>query len=153
MRARAWLRSRTARTATTRTASRRAPGVFFDVFRKVDVNFGVCKRRPRPAARPGGHELRHPAGQRADSILSFRCIATDPGARMPPIARSVVHDQRHGAIVDDWITSVIDGRYKRGVSRDDPQNVIYDLRRGPRAGGGARYPAFKASLLRHEEWS
>jgi hypothetical protein len=30
---------------------------------------------------------------------------------MPPIARSVVHAQGT-ALVDDWITTIIDGRYE-----------------------------------------
>ncbi len=110
MRARAWLESNCAH-CHNRDGIAQSTGVFFDVFRKVDVNHGVCKRPTTAGSSSGGHEYDILPGSAADSILSFRIHATDPGARMPPIARSVTHEQAV-AVVDDWITSVIDARYE-----------------------------------------
>jgi len=47
----------------------------------------------------------------ADSIVSFRLHSENPSTQMPPISRSVAHDEAV-AIVDDWISSVVDGRYE-----------------------------------------
>ena len=110
MRARAWLESNCAH-CHNRDGLAQSTGVFFDVFRKVNVNHGVCKRPTTAGSSSGGHEFDILPGSAADSILSFRIHANDPGARMPPLARSVVHTEA-AALVDDWITSVIDGRYE-----------------------------------------
>jgi parallel beta-helix repeat protein len=110
MRARAWLESNCAHCHNPKGLAQ-STGVFFDVFRKVNVNHGVCKRPTTAGSSSGGHEFDILPGSSADSILSYRVHATAPGTRMPPIARSVVHAEGT-AVVDDWITSVLDGRYE-----------------------------------------
>jgi uncharacterized repeat protein (TIGR03806 family) len=110
LRARAWLESNCAHCHNQKGLAQ-STGVFFDAFRKVNVNFGVCKRPTTAGSSSGGHTFDVVPGSAADSILSFRIHATEPGIRMPPIARTVVHDQGT-AVVDAWITSVIDDRYE-----------------------------------------
>jgi len=110
LRARAWLESNCAHCHNQKGLAQ-STGVFFDVFRKVNVNFGVCKRPTTAGSSSGGRTYDVVPGSAAASILSFRVHATDPGTRMPPIARSIVHAQGT-ALVDDWITTIIDGRYE-----------------------------------------
>jgi parallel beta-helix repeat protein len=110
MRARAYLETNCAHCHNPKGLAQ-STGVFFDVFRKVNVNHGVCKRPTTAGSSSGGHEFDILPGSAAESILSYRVHATTPGARMPPVARSVVHTEGV-AVVDDWITSVIDGRFE-----------------------------------------
>ncbi len=61
----------------------------------------------------------HP-GVVSDSIVAFRIgpDATTPAARMPPIARSVVHDEGH-ALIEQWIQDVVvpdEARYPGSTS-------------------------------------
>jgi parallel beta-helix repeat protein len=110
VRARAWLESNCAHCHNQQGVAR-STGVFFDAFRKVDVNFGICKRPTTAGSSSGGHDFDIVPGSAMDSILSFRLHASTPGIQMPPIARSVVHDEAV-AVIDDWITTVIDGSYR-----------------------------------------
>lgn len=110
VRARAWLESNCAH-CHNQNGLAQSTGVFFDAFRKVNVNFGICKRPTTAGSSSGGHEFDIVPGSAADSILSFRVHSVDPGAQMPPIARSVTHDQAL-AVLDDWITTVIDADYE-----------------------------------------
>jgi len=110
VRARAWLESNCAHCHNQQGIAQ-STGVFFDAFRKVNVNFGICKRPTTAGSSSGGHEFDIVPGSAADSILSFRIHSVDAGARMPPIARSVAHDEAVD-VVDEWITSVIDGDYE-----------------------------------------
>jgi parallel beta-helix repeat protein len=110
MRARAWLEANCAH-CHNQNGLAQSTGVFFDVFRKVNVNFGVCKRPTTAGSSSGGHEFDIVPGSAAESILSFRAHSVDPAARMPPIARSVTHDEALD-VLDAWINGVIDGRYE-----------------------------------------
>lgn len=84
-------------------------GVYFDVFRKVDANFGICKS-PTAAGGEGsdGRPYDIVPGDADNSIVTFRIGhgATTPAARMPPIARSVVH-QEGVDLIEQWINDVI----------------------------------------------
>ncbi|HXC50765.1 MAG TPA: parallel beta-helix domain-containing protein [Candidatus Limnocylindrales bacterium] len=110
MRARAWLESNCAH-CHNQNGLAQSTGVFFDIFRKVNINMGVCKTPTTAGSSSGGHTYDIVPGSAADSILSYRAHSIDPGARMPPVARSVAHDEGL-AVLDDWITSVIDSRYE-----------------------------------------
>ena len=110
LRARAWLESNCAHCHNQKGLAQ-STGVFLDVFRKVNVNYGVCKTPTTAGSSSGGRLYDIVPGSADESILSYRTHATAPGIRMPPIARSVAHDEG-AAIVDAWITSVIDARYE-----------------------------------------
>ena len=110
VRARAWLESNCAH-CHNQNGLAQSTGVFFDAFRKVNVNFGLCKRPTTAGSSSGGHEFDIVPGSAADSILSYRVHSVQPGSQMPPIARSVTHDEAL-AVLDDWISTVIDGNYE-----------------------------------------
>ncbi|HYC55052.1 MAG TPA: parallel beta-helix domain-containing protein [Candidatus Binatia bacterium] len=110
MRARAWLETNCAH-CHNRDGLAQSTGVFFDVFREVDLNFGICKRPTTAGSSSGGHDFDIVPGSAATSILSFRAHSVIPGTQMPPMARSVAHEEAL-AVVDDWINSVIDARYE-----------------------------------------
>jgi parallel beta-helix repeat protein len=110
MRVRGWLESNCAHCHNANGLAR-STGVFFDVFRKVDINFGICKRPTTAGSSSGGHQFDIVPGSAADSIASFRLHSENPSTQMPPISRSVAHDEAV-AIVDDWIDTVVDGRYE-----------------------------------------
>ncbi len=84
-------------------------GLYLDVFRAVNESYGVCKRPTATGQEGNGGRTYdiHP-GNVGDSIMPFRIgpSATTPAARMPPLARSVVHTQGH-ALIEQWIRDVI----------------------------------------------
>jgi uncharacterized repeat protein (TIGR03806 family) len=84
-------------------------GLYLDVFRAVNESYGVCKRPTATGQEGNGGRTYdiHP-GNVGDSIMPFRIgpTATTPAARMPPLARSVVHAEGH-ALVEQWIRDVI----------------------------------------------
>jgi hypothetical protein len=61
----------------------------------------------------GGRNFDIVPGAASGSIVSFRVHSSDPRAQMPPIARSVSHNEEV-AILDDWIDNVVDERYEAG---------------------------------------
>lgn len=84
-------------------------GMYLDSIRAVDNTYGICKR-PTATGREGNggrtYDI-HP-GNVGNSIVPFRIgpEATLPAAKMPPIARSVVHDEGH-ALIEQWIRDVV----------------------------------------------
>jgi uncharacterized repeat protein (TIGR03806 family) len=84
-------------------------GLYLDVFRPVNESYGVCKRPTATGQEGNGGRTYdiHP-GNIGDSIMPFRIgpTATTPAARMPPLARSVVHAEGH-ALIEQWIRDVI----------------------------------------------
>jgi len=86
-------------------------GVFFDIFRHVNLNYAICKRPTTSGSSSGGNQYDIVPGHPNNSIVSFRIHSTDPSTQMPPIARSVVANEAVG-VIDDWIDSVVDGRYE-----------------------------------------
>ncbi|MGJ8669317.1 MAG: parallel beta-helix domain-containing protein [Oceanococcus sp.] len=109
-RARAWLETNCAH-CHNRKGLASSTGVFFDAFRKVDLNYGVCKLPNTAGSASGGRTYDIVPGSAADSIASFRIHAETSNINMPPIARSVVHDEA-AALIDGWINSVIDSDYE-----------------------------------------
>lgn len=84
-------------------------GYYLDVFRQVDQSYGICKG-PTAAGTEGsgGRSVDVKPGDADASILAYRTgpEADTPAARMPPIARSVVHGEAH-ALVRQWINDVV----------------------------------------------
>lgn len=84
-------------------------GLYLDSLRKVDLSYGVCKK-PTAAGQEGGNgrPVDIYPGNTSRSVLEFRIssAATSPAARMPPIARSVAHDEGHD-LIQQWINSVV----------------------------------------------
>ncbi|EKF73784.1 hypothetical protein A11A3_11908 [Alcanivorax hongdengensis A-11-3] len=89
-------------------------GFYLDHFRPVNVSYGVCKK---PTATGGGSCGRQHVivpGSADKSIISCRLAAQgDPERMMPPIARSVTHDEA-SALLDQWINTVVDSSYSNG---------------------------------------
>lgn len=85
-------------------------GMYLDSLRKVDGVYGICKRPTATGQEGNGGSTYdiHP-GVDTDSIMVFRIgpTATTPAARMPPIARSVVHVEGH-ALIQQWIRDVVE---------------------------------------------
>ena len=72
---------------------------------------GICKRPTTSGSSSGGNQYDIVPGHPNNSIVSFRIHSTDPSTQMPPIARSVVANEAVG-VIDDWIDTVVDGRYE-----------------------------------------
>ena len=96
-------------------------GLYLDSFRPIDSSFGICKQ-PTAAGQEGSGGLTYDIqpGAAHKSILEFRISpeATTPGARMPPLARSVVHDEGH-ELIERWIDEVVtadEARYPGSTS-------------------------------------
>ena len=91
-------------------------GYYLDHFREVNASYGVCKK---PTATGGGSCGRQHVvvpGSADSSILSCRVAAEDsPQRMMPPIARSVAHDEAT-ALIDQWINNVVDSDYTNGTA-------------------------------------
>ena len=78
---------------------------------KVDQAHGICKRPTATGSEgSGGHSFDIIPGNSAGSIIPFRIgvAATSPAARMPPLARSVVHSEGYD-LIEQWISDVIVG--------------------------------------------
>ncbi|MBD3658330.1 parallel beta-helix domain-containing protein [Marinobacter sp.] len=89
-------------------------GYYLDHFRTVDAGYGICKK---PTATGGGSCGRQHIvvpGDADSSIVACRMADdSDPQRRMPPIARSVAHDEGV-ALLTQWINTVVDSSYANG---------------------------------------
>jgi hypothetical protein len=110
MRTRAFLETNCAH-CHNRDGLAQSTGVFFDTFRRVNLNYGICKSPTTAGSSSGGRNFDVVPGSSNGSILSFRIHSTDASAQMPPIARSVTANEAV-AVIDDWIDTVVDGRYE-----------------------------------------
>lgn len=108
-RARAWLETNCAHCHNQKGIAQ-STGVFFDMFRTININYGICKSPTTAGSSSGGHQYDIVPGSAATSIASFRVHQADPSTQMPPLARSVVHAEGV-AVFDDWIDTVVDSRY------------------------------------------
>lgn len=105
MRARAWLETNCAHCHNKKGIAG-STGVFFDTFRIPNLNYGVCKPPNTGGSGSGGRPVAMTPGSSDESIVSFRIGSNDSGERMPPLARSVTHDEAV-AVVNDWINTVL----------------------------------------------
>ena len=109
VRTRAWLETNCAH-CHNRKGIAGSTGVFLDVFRKVDLNYGICKQPNTAGSSSGGRSRDIVPTSANDSIVSFRLHSEDLSVQMPPLARSVNHDEAT-ALVDLWINTVLDRDY------------------------------------------
>lgn len=88
-------------------------GFYMDSFRAVDGTFGICKKPTASGSEGRGGRLYdiHP-GRAVDSILPYRIgeEAVVAAAKMPPLARSVVHAEAFD-LISQWIDTVVDNSY------------------------------------------
>lgn len=84
-------------------------GLYLNASGPVGLAHGICKH-PTATGQEGsnGRPVDIWPGDPAKSILEFRIgpTATSAAAKMPPLARSVVHDEGH-ALIEQWIRDVI----------------------------------------------
>ncbi len=108
-RARAWLETNCAHchNAKGRAGS---TGLLMDVFRTVNLQYGVCKHPPAGGSGLGGHEVDILPLRASESIIPFRMENTNAGEKMPPLGRSVVHTESL-KLVRQWIDTVVDKDY------------------------------------------
>lgn len=86
-------------------------GYYLDHFREVDAGYGICKKPTATGGGSCGRQYVVVPGNSAESIVSCRLAAEhDPQRMMPPIARSIAHDEA-AALLDQWINTVVDGDY------------------------------------------
>ena len=105
IRARAWLETNCAH-CHNRKGLAGSTGVYLDVFRRVDLNYGICKTPNTGGSGSGGRSVAIMPADSDDSIVSFRIGSNDAGERMPPLARSVTHAEAV-TLVNQWIDDVI----------------------------------------------
>lgn len=109
LRARAWLETNCAHCHNSKGLAS-STGVFFDVFRNVNINYGICKFPNTAGSASGGRDYDIVPGNADESIASFRIHAEDSSINMPPLARSVTHDEGI-ALIDSWINLVVNSSY------------------------------------------
>ena len=86
-------------------------GLYLDTLRAVDTNYGICKGVTAAGGEgTGGRDFDIHPGRSDNSVIPFRMGTNDVTARMPPIARSVAHDEAV-ALVEQWIDTVVDESY------------------------------------------
>ena len=110
MRVRGWLETNCAH-CHNRKGLASSTGLFLDAFRKIDNAYGVCKSPVTAGSASGGRSFDIVPGSAADSILSFRIHAEQSSINMPPIARSVFHEEGV-ALIDAWINGVVNSSYE-----------------------------------------
>ncbi|MFT5889361.1 MAG: hypothetical protein ACI9BO_002188, partial [Zhongshania sp.] len=121
-RARGWLETNCAH-CHNRKGLAQSTGLYFDVFRKVNLSYGVCKEPITAGSSGGGRDYDIQPGLAGGeagsegSIISYRLHSVSPSVQMPPISRSVKHSEAV-AIVDSWINTVIDNRYENADCAD-----------------------------------
>ncbi|WP_353219930.1 parallel beta-helix domain-containing protein [Salinisphaera sp. S4-8] len=88
-------------------------GLYLDYFRPVNSSYGICKTPTAAGAGSDGRPHDIQPGSTDESIMPFRVGSNDVEARMPPIARSVVHEEAL-ELLDEWIENVVDSDYEDG---------------------------------------
>ena len=88
--------------------------MYLDWHREVNGVYGICKGPTATGTEGrGGRAYDIHPGDASDSIVPYRVgpDATTIAARMPPLARSVVHTEGYDLLVD-WIDNVVDDSYE-----------------------------------------
>ncbi len=83
LRTRAWLETNCAH-CHNRDGLAQSTGVFFDVFRDVDLHYGICKSPTTAGSSSGGRNFDIVPGSANDSIVSFRVHSTRRGRADAP---------------------------------------------------------------------
>jgi parallel beta-helix repeat protein len=81
--------------------------LFLDAHRVVNHSYGICKK-PVAAGKGSGENRLYDImpGDAAASIMHYRMSRTEPGVAMPPLARSVNHNEA-AALVAEWIDRLL----------------------------------------------
>lgn len=103
-RARAWLEVNCAHCHNP-AGSARTSGLDLRSVQSDAAKFGVYKSPVAAGKGSGGRKYDIIPGQPEDSILMFRLETEEPGARMPNLARNLVHEESN-ALIREWILSL-----------------------------------------------
>lgn len=103
-RARAWLEVNCAHCHSPHSSARTS-GLDLRVSQTDPVKFGVFKSPVATGNGSGGRRYDIIPGKPDESILVFRLESTDAGARMPNLARNLVHSEST-ALIREWIQSM-----------------------------------------------
>ncbi len=114
-RARAWLETNCAHCHNDKGRAG-STGLLLDVYRHVNLQYGVCKHPPAGGSGLGGYEVDILPKNAGESIIPFRIRNTTAGEQMPPIGRSVAHTESI-KLIESWINQVVDESYP-GASGD-----------------------------------
>jgi uncharacterized repeat protein (TIGR03806 family) len=109
MRARAYLETNCAHCHNNKGLAS-STGLYLDVFRNVNQNYGICKSPVTAGSASGGRSFDVVPGAADSSILSYRIHAENSSINMPPLARSVAHDEAV-TLIDSWINTVVNSDY------------------------------------------
>jgi uncharacterized repeat protein (TIGR03806 family) len=74
---------------------------------ELDMSLGIYKATVSAGAGTGGHTYSIVPGNPEASIMIYRMRSTNPGAMMPELGRSLVH-QEGVALISEWIESLRD---------------------------------------------
>ena len=80
-------------------------GLTLTADQELNMELGIYKAPVATGRGSGGHAYSIVPGQPENSILVYRLKSTDPGAMMPELGRSLVHEEGV-ALVADWIKSM-----------------------------------------------
>jgi len=72
---------------------------------KADMSLGIYKATVSAGAGTGGHTYSIVPGHPEESIMVYRMNSTNPGAMMPELGRSLVH-QEGVDLISDWIKNL-----------------------------------------------
>ena len=81
-------------------------GLSLDVYRKVNVQYGICKKPVAAGRGSGGKRFDLIPRDAEGSILPYRLASTQAGVKMPPIARSLAHGEGVN-LVTQWVDTVL----------------------------------------------
>ncbi len=71
----------------------------------VDMSLGIYKATVSAGAGTGGHTYSVVPGDPESSIMIYRMNSTDPGAMMPELGRSLIHEEGV-ALISEWIKTL-----------------------------------------------
>lgn len=104
-RARAWLEVNCAHCHNP-DGSARTSGLDLTSFQSDSAKFGVLKSPVAAGKGTGGRKYDIIPGKPDESILVYRLESEEPGARMPNLARNLVHHESN-QLIRDWIFSML----------------------------------------------
>jgi len=103
-RARAWLEVNCAHCHNP-TGSARTSGLDLRTAQMDPAKFGVFKSPVAAGKGSGGRRYDIVPGKPDESILMYRLETEQPGARMPSLARNLIHEESN-ALIKEWIVSL-----------------------------------------------
>ena len=80
-------------------------GMFLHAAETSDLRLGVCKPPIAAGQGTGGYRVGIEPGDADASILTYRMLSLDPGAMMPELGRSLVHEEGV-QLISDWINQM-----------------------------------------------